>query len=618
MVLAATYGLLVTQDRGQSWFHVCEAAFADPGQQTDPVVALTSDGGLLTSTFNALQRSSTGVCDFARHLGGNPSQAVPDFTVDATGAVIAVLITTANGKTSNQLQESQDDGQTFHALGPPLPDSLRLVATVDVAPSDPNRIYLSGWGPNNAGVLLRSDDRGESYTAKPLATDAENDEVPFIAAVDPTNADALYVRTDLWKFDPDFGLPTASDALLYSNDGGETFSELIRHGGKLFGFALSPDGQELLVGYGDPVEGGGRVVDADALGIYRAQAGTDGFQKVLDGPVSCLTWSPEGVYACTGQAQRGFALGFAAPDDLKANVSATLTPLLSLLDVHGPLDCPACTSGARCGEYWRSTCEAWGRTDCETLATAAGGAAECPAAAGRDASGAGGEGRGGAGGTGGAGEPVTGQGGVPTSSGSATAAGTAPAGASASEHERSGCGCRAAGSAHTSGLAVLALLGLGLATRRRGAALLLAALALAGCGTHDAPAATGDDGEECTGEFDSFEPGMSKLAVPGNITVELAEAAPSPPVVRSDNVWWLQLRDADGAAVSGAQLVASPYMPKHQHGSAEVVVEEQSEGEYQLSPIELIMPGVWEIPLRVTPEGEETSETTFRFCIAER
>jgi hypothetical protein len=172
-------------------------------------------------------------------------------------------------------------------------------------------------------------------------------------------------------------------------------------------------------------------------------------------------------------------------------------------------------------------------------------------------------------------------------------------------------------------LAVLALLGLGLLWRRRGAALLLSALAVAGCGTSkdaQTPAAGegGEDGEECTGDFDTFEPGMTKQALPGNITVELTDAAPSPPVVRRDNIWWLKLSDADGAAVSGAQLVASPYMPKHQHGSAEVVIEEQSEGEYQLSPIELIMPGVWEIPLSVTPEGEDASETTFRFCIAER
>lgn len=110
---------------------------------------------------------------------------------------------------------------------------------------------------------------------------------------------------------------------------------------------------------------------------------------------------------------------------------------------------------------------------------------------------------------------------------------------------------------------------------------------------------------------------MTKLAEPGQVMVELSDADPSPPVVRRDNIWWLKLTDAEGSPLTGAQVVASPYMPKHQHGSAEVLVEEQAEGQYQLSPIELIMPGVWEVPVTITAAGEE-SEALFRFCIAER
>jgi len=166
-------------------------------------------------------------------------------------------------------------------------------------------------------------------------------------------------------------------------------------------------------------------------------------------------------------------------------------------------------------------------------------------------------------------------------------------------------------------LAAWALLGLTVLWRRR-AALLLSALALSGCSQGDGKDPTPSEPDECTGDFDTFEPGMTQLAEPGAITVELTGAEPSPPVVRSDNVWRLKLSDANGNAISGAELQASPYMPKHQHGSAEVVVEDLGEGEYRLSPIELIMPGVWEIPLSVTPADGETSETTFRFCIAER
>src|SRR4051812_11369531 len=64
LLLAATYGLLTTQDRGKTWFHVCEAAFAEPGVQTDPVVAMLPDGALLTSIFSNLSRSSDDGCDF--------------------------------------------------------------------------------------------------------------------------------------------------------------------------------------------------------------------------------------------------------------------------------------------------------------------------------------------------------------------------------------------------------------------------------------------------------------------------------------------------------------------------------------------------------------------------
>ncbi len=620
LLLAATYGLLVTHDRGQSWFHVCEAAFAEPGQQTDPVVALLPDGTLLTSIYSSLSRSTDGACDFQQRLAGDPAHAVPDFTIDGDGVAVAVLVTAENGASKSQLRESLDGGQGFHALGEVFPESMRLVATVDVAPSDPNRIYVSGLGLGGVGVLLRSNARGKTFTELPLPVDEENDEVPYIAAVDPNNADALYVRTDVWQYDELSGIATAADALLYSSDGGEHFTELWRAGGKLFGFALSPDGEEVLLGYGDPVEGGGRFTDSGALGIYRARAGSGDFTKVYDGAVSCLTWTAQGVYACTAQAKTGYALGFATAGSvplIEPVSELSFEPLLSLLEVEGPLACGECTSSARCSQSWQATCAAWGRSDCELTRPTSGGASSCPddAEAGASSGGAAGaafEPLGGSSSNGGAGQ---GQGGTLIGSSAGTAHGGDPRGSE--PPPGSGCGCRAAGSPHNSGLATWAVLGVFAVWRRR-ARLLLPLLALAGCSEKAAPKAQPAETEECTGDFDVFEPGMTQLAEPGDITVELTHAEPSPPVVRRDNVWWLKLADAEGKPISGATLLASPYMPKHQHGSAEVVVEDLGEGEYRLSPIELIMPGVWEIPLSVAPEGGEASETSFRFCIAER
>jgi hypothetical protein len=144
-------------------------------------------------------------------------------------------------------------------------------------------------------------------------------------------------------------------------------------------------------------------------------------------------------------------------------------------------------------------------------------------------------------------------------------------------------------------------------------ALLLGLLSCSEANEPEEPAAA-----ECRGEFEPFQTGLTKLAEPQQLRIEVAAAEPAPPAVRSDNAWRLRVTDEDGAAVTGAELFATPYMPEHQHGSAEVIVSELGGGEYELAPIELIMPGVWEVPITVTPPGGETSEATFRFCIAER
>lgn len=147
------------------------------------------------------------------------------------------------------------------------------------------------------------------------------------------------------------------------------------------------------------------------------------------------------------------------------------------------------------------------------------------------------------------------------------------------------------------------------------AALLLGLL---GCGVQRGDHSTDTAESECSGHFDTFHAGVSKLAQPGDVTVELARSDPDPPAVRRANTWWLHLSDAEGAPLPGARLSVTPHMPEHQHGSAQVVVTELEAGEYKLSPIELVMPGVWEIPVSVTPPEGQTGEASFRLCIAEQ
>ncbi len=369
--MSGTYGLLVTSDRGASWRHVCETAYGERDLSVDALVALTPDGTLLAGIYSGVSRAAGDPCGFERTLGRSNREAVPDFALAQSkpGHVVAALATLLeDGTSTNQLYRSEDDGRSWSAVGRALPGELRVVLTLDVAPTDEQRVYVSGLGKLGEGVLLRSDDGGESFEALAIPTDAALAELPFIAAVDPENPDALYVRTDLWAYDDETGVARANDALLYSEDGGTSFSELKRAGGKLFGFALSPDATEVLIGYGDPLEAGrARILDPEALGIYRATKGSAEFSKLYAGSIGCLTWTTAGIYACTHEVHTGFSLGLSATADFSLEAPPRFEPLLRLRNVAGPIECAACTAGASCASYWLSTCQSWGRDDCEQL-----------------------------------------------------------------------------------------------------------------------------------------------------------------------------------------------------------------------------------------------------------
>jgi len=369
LILGATFGMLVTDDAGATWHHVCEASFAEAGLQTDPVIALAPDGAVLAGIYASVARSAADACDFKKTLGLNNREAVPDFTLSASvpGHVMATLVKLLeDGTSENWLYGSDDSGQSWTAVGE-LPTTIRTVATLEIAPADDLRVYVSGLDPDGAGVLLRSDDGGKTFEAQAVPTDAANQEMPYIAGVDAANADAVYLRTDDWVYVPALQVANANDALLYSDDAGAHFTELLRRPGKLFGFTFSPDNSELLVGYGDPVEaGGGRLTEASALGIYRAPQGSSDFEQRYAGSIGCLTWTQQGLYACTLEAETGFSLALTPNTDFELQAPPDFTPLLRLKDVAGPLDCPAPSSGSICQSYWQSTCESWGRTDCES------------------------------------------------------------------------------------------------------------------------------------------------------------------------------------------------------------------------------------------------------------
>jgi len=150
--------------------------------------------------------------------------------------------------------------------------------------------------------------------------------------------------------------------------------------------------------------------------------------------------------------------------------------------------------------------------------------------------------------------------------------------------------------------------------------LALAALALLGaCGDDGA---LPDAGYNCEIEDrdDVYTAGMEKTGADG-MTFRLVSSDPAPPS-RYDNTWVIEILDAGGAPLDDAEVEVVPFMPDHGHGTGFVAVvtpDPDVDGRYTVVPVNLFMPGLWEVTIRATPAGGTAADrdsAVFTFCIA--
>ena len=129
-----------------------------------------------------------------------------------------------------------------------------------------------------------------------------------------------------------------------------------------------------------------------------------------------------------------------------------------------------------------------------------------------------------------------------------------------------------------------------------------------------------DNGEQynCAEETraDEFVLGLTKAGAQSRLEFKLVSSDPAPPA-RGDNTMIIQLSTmaAPIQPVSGATMSVTPFMPDHKHGSGKTVtITPMTEaGQYKLEPVNLWMPGLWEVTVRVT--GATADEAVFRFCL---
>lgn len=330
LVLRTTFGILISNDTGQNWDWLCEKAVGYGAAVEDPSIAITDNDSLLVATFEGLAVSPDHGCSWS-FAGGGLSKALltdvaihPDTPASAISIVSSFASTLSDGGFTykNQLFGSTDNGASWNQLGQNLDDSF-VAETLDAAKSDPQRIYVSGirgQGTSASGVFLASIDGGKNFTETTIALLSSDEHAPFIGAVDPTNANRVYVRTS----------GATSGRLLATDDGGVSFRTVFT-GTPLMGFAVSPDGSKVFVG--------------DSNGLYEASSTALTFTQKSSIQVQCLATTGTRVYACSVESS-GFIVG-ASDDD-----GATFAPLLHLASVRGPLACAASTTASLCVPDW--------------------------------------------------------------------------------------------------------------------------------------------------------------------------------------------------------------------------------------------------------------------------
>jgi hypothetical protein len=344
VMMRTTFGFLVSNDRGGKWHWVCEQAFPLSGSE-DPMVAIAPNGNILATTFQGMSLSKSKACNW-EYLKTAPL-ANPDSTGMDRGRVFIDLAANPNDAKNvvvfastydhqdgdggiffgTQLFETTDEGASFTKLGPDL-DPTFLGYTLDLTKSDPQRIYVTvirnPGGPVSA-FLLTSKDHGQTYVETPIPLEDVAERGIYIAAVDPLNADHLYVRTSAGTDKP--------SRLIYSDNAGQSWRVLYKGVGPLPGFALAADGSKVFIG--GPKDG-----------IQVASTTDFQFKQTSNVEVQCLALAADGLWACSNE-KSGFIVA------LSKDEGATFEKKTHFCDITGPLECPPGTStNTECVGRW--------------------------------------------------------------------------------------------------------------------------------------------------------------------------------------------------------------------------------------------------------------------------
>jgi hypothetical protein len=313
-----TFGLLVSDDGARTFRWLCEEAMFSPeapGPAVDPAVEIDDRGRTLFGYGGGVRWWSPDACG-VRVLPDLAAREVMDLAITPDHGTVYGVETTP-GARQWVLRASTSD-LAFARQGEGVA-GLRL-STVEVAPTDPLRLYVTGLDDTTrAPVVLRSDDGGRTLSPLAIPPALLGDDV-FVAAVDPTDRDRLWLRTNT-------GL---GSTLLRVN--GSRAEVVGRTDDAMLGFARSADGRTVWYG-------------SVAGGLHRSDDGGESFARVNDLSVFCLAVHDGALWSCGDWLRGPFALG------RSTDGGARFEPVLRFEDIAGPVAC-AGEGAASCDPRW--------------------------------------------------------------------------------------------------------------------------------------------------------------------------------------------------------------------------------------------------------------------------
>jgi photosystem II stability/assembly factor-like uncharacterized protein len=321
MVAGTTFGLTVSSNEGGSWQWVCEDAVGYGGT-FDPDYEWSPTSGKLFATSFAGLRTTMDRCAFELDTG-LAGRYVAAIAFGSDGALYAA----ANDETS-LIYRSTDDGKTFPRVSQANPPFKKYDSwlSIEVAPSDPARVYLAGIrvaaGKPTEFLLYRSTDAATNFSILPLPTFTPTAMSNIeLAGVSYSNANVLFVRVT--------NVAGGGDAIFRSADGGTTWSATP--------VLAKPDSLRAFV-----VRRSGKVyAGTPTLGSFES---TDGiaFTAVAGAPhLNCVSERADGVlFGCTQN--------YGTPNDgagvMKSTDGVVWSSLMRYQDIAAPQSCAAGTT----------------------------------------------------------------------------------------------------------------------------------------------------------------------------------------------------------------------------------------------------------------------------------